>query len=294
MRSEFDIRADGATAGHPSPRASCLDEALRSDRIEFWYQPKIDLRLKRLVGAEAFARLRTQENKILPASALMVGAADESVVALTERALVSALKTSANLSEIGIDVPLAINVSVDALVKLPIVDIVLKYRPDGDKCLSLLFDVTETQVLHQIAEMDKISEKLRACGFSVAVDDFGKSILSTLQDKQLSESMIDQMFDALVRLKGVLFSEMKLDRSLVQGCDNDAHRKAICKHIIDLTHNFGSKAVAVGVEKASEMRTLQELNCDIGQGFLFGAPMQEDDFISLIWERGVRSKQRVA
>jgi EAL domain-containing protein (putative c-di-GMP-specific phosphodiesterase class I) len=294
MSSEFDFRADGASTGPPSPRGICLDEALRSDRIEFWYQPKIDLRLKLLVGVETFARFRTQENKILPASVLIVGAADESVVALTERALVSALKTSANLSEIGVDVPLAINMSVDALVKLPIVDIVLKYRPDGDKCLGLLFDLSETQVLHQIAEMGKISEKLRACGFGVAVDDFGKSLLSTIQDKQLCESKIDQMFDTLVRLKSVLFSEMKLDRSLVQGCNKDARKKAICKHIIDLTHNFGSEAVAVGVEKASEMRTLQELNCDIGQGFLFGAPMPEEDFINLIWERGVRSKQRVA
>jgi EAL domain-containing protein (putative c-di-GMP-specific phosphodiesterase class I) len=92
-----------------------LEAALRSDLIEIWYQPKIDLKHKRLVGVEAFARFRSPDGRVIPAGELIKGASSSSIVKLTEKALISALKTSVNLCEIGVDVRLAINVSVAAL-----------------------------------------------------------------------------------------------------------------------------------------------------------------------------------
>jgi EAL domain-containing protein (putative c-di-GMP-specific phosphodiesterase class I) len=271
-----------------------LEGALRSDRIEFWYQPKIDLRQKRLVGVEAFARFRNIDGQVLPASALLRDAPTSAVIALTEKALVSALQTSVNLCEIGVDVRLAINVSVAALNQLPIVDIVRKHRPQGGKCMSLVFDVSEHQVLSSVGEMAKISGQLRRCGFSVAVDDFGASVVSTLGDRDTWDKKIERTFDAIAKLKDVQFSELKLDRSLVKDCGKDERRKEICKHIVDLAHNFGSMAVGVGIERSSEMKTLQELRCDIGQGYLFGRPMSEERFLMLLWDRGVRSKRKEA
>jgi EAL domain-containing protein (putative c-di-GMP-specific phosphodiesterase class I) len=269
-----------------------LDAALRSDLIEFWYQPKIDLKHKRLTGVEAFARFRSPDGRVVPASELIEGASSTSIVNLTERALISALKTSVNLCEIGVDVRLAINVSVTALNKLPIAEIVRKYRPQGGKCLSLVFDVSEAQVLHNIEEISEISDQLRRCGFSVAVDDFGSSVLNALGQKEVWDSRIDRTFEAIAGLRGVEFSELKLDRALVKDCGTDVQRKAICKHIIDLAHSFGSVAVGVGIERQAELKTLQELHCDIGQGFLFGRPMSEERFLMLLWDRGVRAKQK--
>ena len=269
-----------------------LSGALRDDRIEFWYQPKIDLRQKRLVGVEAFARFRNIDGQVLPASELLRNATSADIVALTERALVSALQTSVNLCEIGVDVRLAINVSVAALNRLPIVDIVRKYRPQGGKCMNLVFDVSEHQVLNSVGEMAKISGQLRRCGFSVAVDDFGASVISTLEDRSVWNEKIDRTFEAIAQLRDVQFSELKLDRTLVKDCGKDERRKEICKHVIDLAHNFGSTAVGVGIEQSSEMKTLQELRCDIGQGYLFGRPMSEERFLMLLWDRGVRSKRK--
>jgi EAL domain-containing protein (putative c-di-GMP-specific phosphodiesterase class I) len=278
-----------ATAG-PLPG---LHDALRENRVEFWYQPKIDLQQKRLIGVESFARFRGPDGQILPAADMMQGAATRDVVALTERALIGALQTGVNLCEIGVDVRIAINVNVAALNRLPIVEIVQKHRPRGGKCMGLVFDVSEEQVLDSVGEMKKISGQLRRCGFSIAVDDFGASIKSTLIDREAWSERIDRTFDAISQLKDVQFSEMKLDRSLVKNCDGDQLRRDICKHIIDLAHNFGSAAVGVGIERPGEMKTLQTLRCDVGQGYLFGKPMSEDELLVMLWERGIRTQPKV-
>ena len=86
---------------------------------------------------------------------------------------------------------------------------------------------------------------------------------------------------------------MKLDRSLVRDCGTDPCRRDICKHIIDLAHNFGSAAVGVGIERPTELKTLQELRCDIGQGYLFGKPMSEEELLVMLWERGIRTQPKV-
>jgi EAL domain-containing protein (putative c-di-GMP-specific phosphodiesterase class I) len=140
--------------------------------------------------------------------------------------------------------------------------------------------------------MAMISGQLRRCGFSVAVDDFGASVVSTLEQRETWNEKIDRTFDAIAQLKDVQFSELKLDRTLVKDCGKDDRRKEICKHIIDLAHNFGSMAVAVGIEHSAELKTMQELHCDIGQGYLFGRPMSEERFLMLLWDRGVRSKEK--
>jgi EAL domain-containing protein (putative c-di-GMP-specific phosphodiesterase class I) len=50
--------------------------------------------------------------------------------------------------------------------------------------------------------------------------------------------------------------------------------------------------VGVGIESQAELKTLQELRCDIGQGYLFGRPMSEERFLMLLWDRGTRAKQK--
>jgi EAL domain-containing protein (putative c-di-GMP-specific phosphodiesterase class I) len=178
------------------------------------------------------------------------------------------------------------------LNRIPIADIVRKYRPQGGKCLGLVFDVSERQVLDNIGEIAEISGQLRRCGFSVAVDDFGSSVLSKLNQKESWDSGIDRTFEAIATLRNVEFSELKLDRDLVRRCSTDNRRKAICSHIIELAHSFGSVAVGVGIETQAELKTLQELRCDIGQGYLFGRPMSEERFLMLLWDRGSRAKRK--
>jgi EAL domain-containing protein (putative c-di-GMP-specific phosphodiesterase class I) len=266
----------------PSAKAVDLGEALRSDAIEFWYQPKINLAQRRLVGVEIFARYRAPD-RVVPAAELIEKASSINIVQLTQLALVSALRTSANLAEIGIDIRLAVNVNLAALRMLPIAELVREYRPDGGRCLGLIFDITERQVLLNFEEVVDISSRLRQSGLSIAVDDFGASLLDTESGEDLWASAM-----TIGKLRSVGFSELKLDRALVRGCGANVKQQEICRHAIALAHGFGAQVVGAGIERLDEMRALQGMKCDIGQGYVFGRPMSEEDFLVLLWNRAIR------
>ena len=244
-----------------------LAEALKNNWVEFWYQPKIDLRRKQLAGAEAFARVCHPEHGVLLPGSFMPGADDASVHTLAERALVSALKSGLNLSRFGVNLRIAINVPVKCLVTLPVDKIVREHRPSVDDWPGLMIDVSEAQIITELKLANDLSKKFAEHHVRLAIDDFGKGHAS------------------LTKLKELPFAEMKLDRSFVVGCGTDKIHAPICKTVIDLAHSFGALAVGIGLEKASDASALVSMGCDLGQGFLFGQPMPEVRFTALLKQR---------
>src|SRR5439155_24727401 len=99
-------------------------EALCRGWIEFWYQPKIDLRKKQLAGVEVLARACHPQFGILAPSAFLPGAAESELIALSENALASALETGVNFCKLGLNLRFSVNIPLNALVKLAIPDIV--------------------------------------------------------------------------------------------------------------------------------------------------------------------------
>jgi EAL domain-containing protein (putative c-di-GMP-specific phosphodiesterase class I) len=256
--------------GHGLPSSGIkikLAEALKNNWVEFWYQPKVDLRRKQLAGAEAFARVCHPEHGILTPQSFMPDADEESVLTLAERALVSALKSGLNLSRFGVKLRIAINVPVKSLVKLPVGQIVREHRPKVDDWPGLMIDITEEQIVSEITLANELSQAFAEHNVRLAIDDFGKGYAS------------------LMKLKELPFAEMKLDRSFVVGCGTDKIHAPICKTVIDLAHSFGALAVGIGLEKASDTMALVSMGCDLGQGFLFGQPMPEERFIALLKQR---------
>src|SRR5580698_9486928 len=110
-------------------------------------------------------------------------------------------------------------------------------------------------------------KKLRPLDVQLAVDHFGRGYVS------------------LARLKESPFAEFKFDCVFVTDAGTDKVNAPLCKTVIDLAHNFGSTAVAIGIEKASDALALVSMGCDYGQGFLLGQPMPEERFISLLRQR---------
>ena len=255
--------------GHPAPMTGKaeLEEALRKGWIEFWYQPKIDLRKKQLAGVEAFARLRHPQYGILPPGAFMPGASEAELITLSELALASALKAGMNLSKLGINLRFAVNIPVNALVKLSIPDIVRAHREQVDHWPGLIIDVTEEQIVTDLALASALTKRLAHLNVKLAIDDFGRG------------------YSSLARLKELPFVELKLDRTFVTDCGTDKVNAPLCKTVIDLAHNFGSAAVAIGIEKASDALALTSMGCDLGQGFLLGQPMPEERLVSLLRQR---------
>jgi EAL domain-containing protein (putative c-di-GMP-specific phosphodiesterase class I) len=255
--------------GEPPAVAGRIDlgEALRNRWIEFWYQPKIDLRKKQLIGVKAYSRARHPKDGVLMPSAFMPGASEGDLVTLSEQALDQALQASLKFCKLGVNLRPAVNIPIAALVKVPVVDIVQSHRGKFEKWPGLIIDVAEEQIVSDLALANDITKKLQHLEVRLAIDNFGRG------------------YSSFARLKELPFAEIKLDRAFVTDCGSDKVNAPLCKTVIDLAHNFGSAAVAVGIEKASDALALVSMGCDYGQGFLLGQPMPEERFISLLRQR---------
>lgn len=264
--------------GIPSPVAARIElsEALAKNWIEFWYQPKIDLRKKQLVGAEAFARARHPEHGLLLPGAFMTGAKEGDLITLSEMALSNALNAGKNFSKVGINLRIAVNIPMEALAKLPVPDIVRSHHADVEKWPGLVIDVPEDQIINELPAALDLHKKFEPVNVKLAIDDFGKA------------------YTALTKIKEMPFGEVKLDRAFVIDCGTDKINAPLCKTVIDLAHSFGSLAVAIGIEKASDAVAVVSMGCDYGQGFLLGQPMPEERFVSLLRQRAGNGRKASA
>ncbi|HXX07127.1 MAG TPA: EAL domain-containing response regulator [Pseudolabrys sp.] len=244
-----------------------LDDAIKNNWIEFWYQPKIALRKKQLAGAEAYARVRHPQHGIVLAAAFTANASETATATLAEISLESALKTGGHFSKLGVNLRLSVNIPVPALVKIPVEDIVKAHHAANDKWPGLVIDVPEDQIVNDLKLASELSKKFEPYNVRLAIDNFGRA------------------YSALAKTEELPFEELKLDRSFVADCGTDKVNAPLCKTVIDLAHNFGRYVVAVGIEKAADASALVSMGCDYGQGFLLGQPMPEERFVSLLRQR---------
>jgi EAL domain-containing protein (putative c-di-GMP-specific phosphodiesterase class I) len=255
-----------------SPPDLSLKKAISSNWIDFLYQPQVDLKKKMVVGAEAFVRISHPQHGLLPPARFLGGASEEDLTEVAAQAITKAVKTSAAFFKAGVSLKFAININVETLAKLPVAILVEKHRPQDDQWPGLVFDVTETQVLTKTALLKSRIPGLQQAGISVAIDNFGRGNSSFGIFKELP------------------FSEIKIDRSCVQGCADQKGNANICKTMIELAHNFGSTASAVGIEASADAQQLLGLGCDVGQGYLFAKPMTEQGLMDVVMAARTGSK----
>jgi EAL domain-containing protein (putative c-di-GMP-specific phosphodiesterase class I) len=247
-------------------------QALREGWLEMWYQPKIDLRRKCLAGAEALARINHPSLGILLPQSFLAGIDEERLASLTEHALLATLRDWSIFNDAGFNLKLAINVPVRTLLRLPVPTIVKENRPQDSRWPGLVVEVTEDQIVRDIALAQDIAKQLKISGVSVAIDDFGGG------------------YSSLASLKELPFAELKIDHSFVKNCAVEGTNGAICQTAIDLAHRFGSVAVAEGIEAVADLQALQVMRCDYGQGVLLAPPMPAQRFIALLNQRNNRTR----
>jgi EAL domain-containing protein (putative c-di-GMP-specific phosphodiesterase class I) len=159
------------------------------------------------------------------------------------------------------------------MLKLPIAELVLKHRPERKQpSPSILFDVTETQVINKVTVLREKFNELGKYGISLAIDNFGRGNSSFSLFRYLP------------------FSEIKIDPSFVQGCASNAGNANVCKSMIQIAHNFSRSAVAVGIETSEDAKALVELGCDLVQGYMFGKPMTERQLVTMVTTGRAQSK----
>jgi EAL domain-containing protein (putative c-di-GMP-specific phosphodiesterase class I) len=255
------------SGSHSAGGKITLREVLRRNWEELWYQPKIDLRSKRLVGAEGLIRARLPDGSIIPPLQFLQNAKEDEMLVLTERVIVTALRDFEDCAALGASVKLSVNVPVTALVKLPIAEILREERPRSPAWPGLILEVTEDEGLNDLEVANDIADELRALNCTLALDDFGAG------------------FSSLTRFRQLPFAELKIDRSYATNCDVDRVNAGLCETIVALGKRFGLKTVAEGIETVQASQTLENLGCDFGQGHLFARPMPKADFLGALRAR---------
>jgi EAL domain-containing protein (putative c-di-GMP-specific phosphodiesterase class I) len=250
-----------------------LREVLAEGWLELWYQPTIDLKQRKMVGAEAFVRARHPEHGILTPETFLSNAGEQELVDLTRRVLGRALRDWPAFATIGVPVELSINVPIAVLSKLSIFAIMWEQKPDAPNWPGLTLEIPEEEAVHNIPLVNKALKELQPYGISISVDNFGPS------------------YAELLRLPELPFKELKIDRSYISNCDTDRMNKGLCETIVEFAHKFGLTAVAEGVETAGELNVLRDMGCDIGQGYLFARPQPKEELLATVRQR---SKGRTA
>jgi diguanylate cyclase (GGDEF)-like protein len=236
-----------------------LRRAMQEQRIVVEYQPIIDLHTGNGVGAEALVRIDDSERGLLqPDSFLEVAEETGLLIAIDELVLADAVHQSAawraRLAATAA-VEVAINVTArhlaDATFAKSVIDLL---DANGVARHDLQIEVTERVLMEASNSAMSGLRALRDIGVQVGLDDFGTG------------------YSSLAYLRQFPLDFVKIDRSFIGDLDQVGNEKAIVAAIVTLSHALGLTVVAEGVETRDQLRILESLGCDRGQGYLFGRP----------------------
>ena len=235
-----------------------LRSALADGQVHLAYQPQVDLETLELHGVEALARWDDPRRGPIPPDRFIALAEQTGQVAeLDEWSLREACRQLAAWDNEGLRVP-AISVNFSPLsfrAGLPdlLRDLLASHGLAADR---LTIEVTESVVMDDASL--EVGRDIRQLGVGLSIDDFGTG------------------FSAISRLPFLPISELKIDRSFVNGLDEHPAYRALIRAVVGIGDSLGLTVVAEGVETVRQCTVLLELGCRLGQGFLFSKPEPAD------------------
>jgi diguanylate cyclase (GGDEF)-like protein len=251
-----------ARSTHRSGLAADMRRALETGEVEVYFQPKVELRHRRVVGVECLARWEhPTQGHVSPGDFVSVAEHTGQLGRLTESVLREGLHRAKGWYEAGRPLPIAVNLSartlIDPTFPQRVRDLLDQY---GVPAELLTLEITEDGMVGEPDRPMSTLRRLHDLGLRLAVDDFGTG------------------YSSLSYLRRLPVHEVKIDRSFVQGMATDAGDLAIVKAVVDLARHFGLSVVAEGVESEITASLLEEVGCDVGQGFLFSRALPFERF----------------
>ncbi len=240
-----------------------LRNALARGEFELHYQPQVDIRTRRVIGAEALLRWRHAERGLVPplqfipfaeSSGLIeeigrwvLKAACEQFVAWRAQGL-ALDHVSANVSAYQLRKP-GFAESVGQALELA-----------GMPASALRLEVTESAVLDQQGATEANLAALHVLGTPLELDDFGTG------------------YSSLAYLQRLPVATVKLDRAFLKTIESNPSSRAIVRAAVDMVHALGKTVVAEGVEQAGQVDLLAHMRCDYMQGYYVSKPLPVADF----------------
>ncbi len=244
-----------------------VKDALETDRIEVFYQPIYSIETGKFVSAEALARIRGTDGKlIMPGKFIPVAEETGLIEAIGERVFSKTCKCikEHDLKMKGIDY-IEVNLSV-AQCENPMLsskyDEIMKLEEVHPGTINL--EITESSTVNQKTVLLENMNNLMNMGCRFSLDDFGTG-----------ESNLDYIVNMPVNI-------VKFDRTMVQDYFTNSKAKVVMKATVGMIKDLGLKIVAEGVETQEQVEGIKDLGIDYIQGYVFSKPLSKHDFINFI------------
>jgi diguanylate cyclase (GGDEF)-like protein/PAS domain S-box-containing protein len=257
----FDAEHDRKLGQHRE-ELSRLRQALAAREFRLHYQPKVNIRTGRVIGAEALIRWQHPERGLVPpGDFLPIVVNTDMTEAIDNWVIGEALRQMAEWSAQGVALSVSVNISPDNL-----------QRPDFVErlatCLAAHPDVSPSRLELEVVEsaaiddLEHVLQVINAChdlGVTFSLDDFGTG------------------YSCLAYLRRLPVDGLKIDQSFVRDMLDDSNDLAIVEGVISLAQVFRHQVIAEGVETNEHAVMLMRLGCDLAQGFGIARPMPPAD-----------------
>ncbi len=240
----------------------------KEDELILFFQPQIDLKHKKVRGAEALIRWNHPKRGLLSPFHFISYAEKSNLITYIDRyVLKKAFETLKKWQKYFPDLILSINISPnefrqsDFISNLKNMLNIYKINPNR-----LELEITETISMQDIAYTVNILEEVKALGFKIAIDDFGTG------------------YSSLNYLKKLPFNTLKIDQTFIKDLEKDVDDLIITEMIVQIAKVLKKETVAEGVENKKILEIIKNLEVDVAQGYYFAKPMPKESF-----ERFVRN-----
>jgi diguanylate cyclase (GGDEF)-like protein len=247
-----------------------LWHALERQEFAVYYQPKVGLLSQRIEGVEALVRWRHPERGLVsPAEFIPVAEEIGLIHPLSKWILREACRQAKiwnNTKSVHEILPVSVNLSAQQFQQPGLVDQIKQILQETELNPAYLqLEITESLLIWEHEAALRILRELKNLGVQLAIDDFGTG------------------YSNLSYLNRFPMDSLKIDRSFTSELCRDQKTRAIVQAIINLGHALQLTVVAEGVEKLEELKQLQELGCEQGQGYYFARPMSGEDLEKLLF-----------
>ncbi|MFA5170030.1 MAG: EAL domain-containing protein [Sulfuriferula sp.] len=241
--------------------------AIRADQFEPFFQPKVEMKTGRLVGAEALARwIHPEHGVISPYSFIPQLEQTANIDDLTFRILRKSAAMVRSLHNKGYFLTVSVNLSLVSLDDTALADKITQVVSEANVDPQyIVLEITESAAMTNIAPALENLARLCMNGFTLSIDDYGTGA-SNLQ-----------------QLTRIAFGELKIDQSFVKDFADNKALRIVVKSSIDMAHKLLVKSVAEGVETQQDWDALKVVGCDVVQGYFVAQPMDAiafNDFVA--------------
>jgi diguanylate cyclase (GGDEF)-like protein/PAS domain S-box-containing protein len=244
-----------------------LAQALEQQQFEVHYQPRVDLRTGRIVGAEALLRWNLPGRGLLsPDRFIPIAEETGLIVPIGRWVLEQACSQNLAWQRQGLPmVTISVNVSAVQFQHEDFIRTVAATLYETRLAAQWLeLELTESMIMHDAEQPLDTLQALKKLGLALAIDDFGTG------------------YSSLSYLKRFAVDRLKVDRSFITDLREGTDDAAIVRTIITLGHSLGLRVVAEGVETCEQADFLRDNGCDEVQGFCYSRPVKAADFEALL------------